>query len=380
MQFTERIHNFQRLLNNIPTLVFFPLSADLQYLTGIRREMPNYGAILHPGGWVEGLWMTAHKDPILALTRMTAEFQHPGGGNTEVRILGERASPAELLSEIITDLNASGILRLAIGEGASIETVTYLKNQLPAAEIISASEYLRELRMIKSEEEIEAMRRAGQITEAAFAGVVGHLKPGMSELEVISEVDYQLRKHGSLGSSFNTALYAVGPNHELVFGDTQRSWPRVLTPPVALLFDFGAIHEGYCYDFGRTVSFGAPAPDLQQAFELVMASQRAGIAAMRADVATTSEVDQAARQVIEAAGKGETFRHRLGHAIGLDVHEPPFLTQGDDTLLKTGMLFTVEPSVLTSFGGSARVEDVVLVDENGGIPLTTGYQDLIVIE
>lgn len=380
MQFTERVQQFQELLNDKPTLVFFPLSADLQYLTGIRREMPNYGAILHPGGWVEGLWMTAQHDPILALTRMTAEFQHPGGGNTEVRILGERASPAALVDEIIRDLDASEVFRLALGEGVSIEMVTHLKTRLPDAEIISASEHLRPLRVIKSEEEITAMRRAGEITEAAFADVVQHLKFGMTELEVISEVDYQLRKHGSLGSSFNTALYAVGPDHELVFGEPQRSWPRKLTPPVALLFDFGAIHEGYCYDFGRTVSFGTPAPDLIQAFELVMASQRAGIAAMRADVVTTSEVDQAARQVIEAAGKGETFRHRLGHAIGLDVHEPPFLTQGDNTLLKTGMLFTIEPSVLTSFGGSARVEDVVLVDEKGGIPLTSGYQDLIVIE
>ncbi len=380
MQYAQRVQKFQQILDDKPTLIFFPLSADLQYLTGIRREIPNYGAIMHPGGWVEGLWMTAHKDPILALTRMTADFQHPGGGDAEVRILGEWGSPAELLDEIIKDLEATEILRLAIGEGASVAMMTHLKSRFPDAEIISASEHLRPMRAIKTAEEIAAMRRAGEITEAAFADVVGHLKLGMTELEVISEVDYQLRKHGSLGSSFNTALYAVGPNHELIFGDTQRSWPRPLTPPVALLFDFGAIHEGYCYDFGRTVSFGTPASDLHQAFELVMDSQRAGIAAMRASAATTSEVDQTARQVIEAAGKGEAFRHRLGHGIGLDVHEPPFLTQGDDTLLKTGMLFTVEPSVLISFGGSARVEDVVLVGENGGIPLTAGFQDLIVIE
>ncbi len=380
MQFTERIHKFQSSLNDQPTLIFFPLSADLQYLTGIRREMPNYGAILHPGGWVEGLWMTAQHDPILALTRMTAEFQPPGGAEAEVRILGEFASPADLLDEIITDLNASAVVRLVLGEGTSIEMISHLKLRLPAAEIVSATELLRPLRMIKSGEEIAAMRRAGEITEAAFADVVRNLRHGMTELEVVMEVDYQLRKYGSVWSSFNTTLYAVGPDHELVFGETARTWPRPLKPPVALLFDLGAIYDGYCYDFGRTVSFGAPAPDLLQAFELVMASQKAGIAAMRAGEITAGQVDRAARQVIEAAGQGEKFRHRLGHSIGLDVHEPPFLTQSDDTLLKSGMLFTVEPSVLTPFGGSARVEDIVLVGEDGGIPLTSGFQDLIVIE
>jgi Xaa-Pro aminopeptidase len=380
MQSNERIPRFQALLADQPTLVYLPLSADLQYLSGIQREMPNYGATLHPGGWVEGLWMTSQHDPILALTRMTAEFSHPGSGEVEVRILGEWASPAQLLEGILTDLNASEAQRMALGEGTAIETVTHLKAHLPQAEIISASERLRPLRAIKSAEEIAAMRRAGQITEAAFADVVQHLRHGMTELEVIREVDYQLRRHGSLGSSFQTALYAVGPEHELIFGEPQRAGPRPLNPPVALLFDFGAIYEGYCYDFGRTVSFGTPAPDLQQAFELVMAAQKAGIAAMRAGAVKASEVDRAARQVIEAAGKGETFRHRLGHGIGLDVHEPPFLTQGDETRLKAGMLFTVEPSVLTPYGGSARVEDVVMVDENGGVPLTSGFQDLIVIE
>jgi Xaa-Pro aminopeptidase len=294
--------------------------------------------------------------------------------------LGDWADPANLLAGILQDLSAKRATRLVVGEGTDPQTIMHLQSILPEASLVLASEYLKPARMIKSADEIAHIRRAGEITEAAYEDVIRMLKPGISELEVIAEVDYRLRLHGSQGSSFNTTLYAVGPEHELIFGDPQRSWPRRLDPPVALLFDFGAIYEGYCYDFGRTVSFGEISPDLQGAYDLVKESQAAGIAAMRVGSATTAQVDQAARQVIEDAGLGEAFRHRLGHGIGLDVHEPPYLTRGDDTVLETGMLFTVEPSILIPYGGSARVEDVVLVGKEGGIPLTSGFQKLLVIE
>jgi Xaa-Pro dipeptidase len=137
--------------------------------------------------------------------------------------------------------------------------------------------------------------------------------------------------------------------------------------------------DGYCYDYGRTVFFGEPDASFQDIFRLVMASQEAGIAALRAGAATTSQADAAARAVLEDAGYGEAFRHRLGHAIGLDVHERPFLTAGDDTPLQAGMLFTVEPSITRFETFSCRVEDVVLAREGGGEPLTKGFRELLVV-
>jgi Xaa-Pro dipeptidase len=149
---------------------------------------------------------------------------------------------------------------------------------------------------------------------------------------------------------------------------------------VSILFDFGAAYQGFCYDFGRTVSFGTPPEELQRVHQLVMASQQAGIQAMKAGVVTTEQVDAAARKVIEDAGYGAEFRHRLGHGIGMDVHEPPFLTAGDTTSIQAGMLFTVEPSIMQFNTFSARVEDVVVARPDGGEPLTRGYPDLIVVD
>lgn len=379
MDYRSRIQAFQKLVQ--ADLIFFPLSADLQYLTGIPRDLPNFGAVIHPGAWLEGVWMTPSHTPILVVPRMSAELSGVNPSEfTEFRVLGEFADPAGMVRSILQEFRVPDKPLVAIGDTVSGETVSALHALLPGALFRSATEPLRQLRMIKSQQEIDTMRQGGVITEAAFADVLKQLKHGMTELDVIAEVNYQLRRHGSLGESFVTSMYNSGPNHPLKFGERMATWKRPLVPPVSLLFDFGAIYEGYCYDYGRTVYFGAPNAEQQRVYDLVMASQKAGIAAMKAGEVTAAQVDAAARQVIVEGGYGEAFRHRLGHSIGLDVHEPPFLTASDHTTIQEGMLFTVEPSITQFETFSARVEDVVVARPGGGEPLTSGYQSLIVVE
>ncbi len=381
MQYQQRVRAFQERLAAVADLAFFPRSADLQYLTGVPRDVPNFGAVMHPGDWLEGAWLTPTEQPLLALPRMTAEF---GGlaeaGDVRVHVLQDDDDPVAMVRGFLEGFALPERPRVAIGDTARGSTVSALQALLPTATFVSASQVLWPLRAIKSAEEIDVMRRAGAITEAAFAAVLEKLEHGMTELDIVSELDHQLRRHGSLGPSFTTSLYNSGPHHPLLFGQREATWKRTLTPPVSILFDFGAIVDGYCYDFGRTVFFGEPAAAFQQVFHLVMASQAAGIAALRAGSATAAEADAAARGVIAAAGYGEAFRHRLGHAIGLDVHEPPFLTAGDETVLREGMLFTVEPSITQFDTFSARVEDVVVVRPGGGEALTTGFRELLVVE
>jgi Xaa-Pro aminopeptidase len=381
MNFSERVQRFQTLIDGKADVVFLPMSADLQYLTGVPRDVPNYGRTIHPGEWIEGAWLTPHHQPILLLPRMTAEF---GGLSSlegiDIRVLGDWDDPSALVADILKSLGIGASARVAISDQTTGVTVTHLQKLVPGAVFVSATELLRPLRVIKSEDDVAMMRRAGAITEAAFTDVLAQLKHGMTELEVITEVDYQMRKHGSLGPSFTTSLYNSGPNHPLLFGKRLETWPRVLTAPVSILFDFGAVLDGYCYDFGRTVSFGEPDPELVKVHGLVMASQAAGIAAMKAGGVTAEQVDAAARQVIEEAGYGAEFRHRLGHGIGVDVHEPPFLTRTDTTPIVEGMMFTVEPSITQFHSFSARVEDVVVARPGGGQALTSGFQQLIVID
>ncbi len=143
-------------------------------------------------------------------------------------------------------------------------------------------------------------------------------------------------------------------------------------------FDFGAIYEGYCSDFGRTVFCGEPTAEEQRIHSLVMAAQRAGMEALRGGAATGADADAAARGTLERAGYAHLFWHRLGHGIGCDVHEPPFLTQPETRTLQPGMTFTVEPSV-NGPGVAIRVEDVVLVTPTGGETFSHATKDLTVV-
>ena len=376
-----RLEAFQRLLQGRADLAYIPLCTDLDYLAGIRRDIPNYGVTLHPGGWLEGAWLTPQHAPILALPRMTAEYGgRAGAEGVEVRVLGDFDEPAVLVQDILRGFRLPQKPRVAVSDQALAESLVHLQALLPDAVFVSATEILRELRTVKTPEEIELMRQAGRITEAAFADVLPKLKFGMTELDVIAEVDYQMKRHGSLGATFTTSLYNSGPNHPLLMGKRLESWKRHLEPPVSVLFDFGASHEGLCYDFGRTVSFGEPSAEQVKVHRLIMESQAVGIAALKAGTATCEEVDHAARQHLVDAGYGEFFRHRLGHGIGWDVHEPPFLTKGDKTPVREGMMFTIEPSIFQARGPSARVEDVIVARPGGGDSLTRGFQELYVVD
>jgi Xaa-Pro aminopeptidase len=296
-------------------------------------------------------------------------------------VLGDWDDPRAFVRGILSGFRLPARPRVAVSDRAHAESLIHLQHLLPDAVFVSATEILRELRTVKSAEEIELMRQAGRITEAAFADLLPKLRFGMTELEVVTELDFQMRRHGSLGPTFTTSLYNSAPGVEMLMGfQRMRSWQRRMEPPLSVLFDFGASHQGLCYDFGRTVAFGEPPPEQRKVHALVMQAQAAGIAALKADGTTCEQVDAAAREVIVDAGYGAAFRHRLGHGIGWDVHEPPFLTRGDATPLREGMMFTVEPSIFQSGGFSARVEDVVVARPGGGERLTGGFRDLIVVD
>ena len=359
-------------------LMFLPYSANLHYLTGIGREEQNFGNTMYPGDWMTGGWIAAKGAPILTLPRMQATF-HGASANHEVRVLPDAGDPRVIVQNVLATLQINQNAGVAIEDRARAETVLNIQGLLPAAVLVSASEIMRPLRLIKDEAEIAVLRAAGAITETAYAATLARIKPGMSNLDLTTEVNYQLKKAGSFAPSFNTTFYNMGPHFPFAFDNNEEVMQLPLTPPVAICFDFGSVLDGYCYDYGRAVHFGQASAEYRRAYQLVIDSQAAGIAALKAG-STCEQVDAVARAVISDAGYGAGFRHRLGHGIGMDVHEPPFLTQGNTTVLQPGMCFTIEPSITLPHVFSARVEDIVVVGEHGGIPLTSGFKDLLIFD
>ncbi|NBC89095.1 MAG: M24 family metallopeptidase, partial [Alphaproteobacteria bacterium] len=307
--YADRMTRFMSLIEGQADLVFFPMGTDLDYLTGIHRDIPNYGRNLHPGMWLEGAWLVPGRAPILTLPRMTVEFGAPDAIDAyDLRVLGDWDDPVEMVRGILKEAGLGEAPVIATSDDAEAETLFELQRLAPGARFVSGTGLLRPLRVIKDDDEIEKLRRAGEITEAAFEAVVKQMKLGMTELEVVAELDYQMKRHGSLGPSFTTALYNTSPTKKLLFGAKEQSWPRELTPPESVLFDFGAVLDGMCYDFGRTVCIGAPSDEQVLVHKLIMDSQRAGIAALQAGRITCEAVDKAARDVLVDAGYGEKFR------------------------------------------------------------------------
>ncbi|HLY24723.1 MAG TPA: Xaa-Pro peptidase family protein [Aggregatilineales bacterium] len=381
MDYPGRVHQLRQNMQQASIdLVFVPISADLQYLAGIPRTMPNFGLTIHNGRWLEGAFIGQSVGPVLVLPRMTAEFDLQGMVGGELRVITDQEDTTAAARELLGRFKLGKQPHIALGVTTQAETAVALQQLVPDVLFSNASELIRPLRQIKSGDDLDVMRRAGAVTEAAFGEVLKHLKHGMTENEINAEVDLQLRRHGALGPSFVTTMYNSGPKHHLNLGLANTARNESLLPPVSLLFDFGAAFEGYCYDYGRTVFFGEPDAEMMKVYNTIMASQAAGIKALKASAATCQEVDRAARAVVVDAGYGPNFRHRLGHGIGLDVHEPPFLIEGDTTTLQAGMTFTIEPSIIVPDGFSARVEDIILATPKGGEPLTSGFQVLQVIE
>lgn len=365
----------EQMLRQGIDLLFLPRSTNLHYLTGLRRSEPNYGNVVHPGEHVTGAWISVDAEPIITMPRMVAEKTVLPG--YDIRSLPDVQKPIDLVRQVLADLKVPAAAKVAMDNRSWAESMLMIQALLPEASYTLAEALLMPLRMVKDAAEIAIMRQAGVITEQAYEAVRGKLQHGMTTLDLISEVNYQLQRHGATTNSFATAFYNRGKHAPFAPHNREETLLVPLEPPVAISFDFGAVYQGYCYDYGRSVYFGEPDAEYQRAYALVMQSQAVGIQALF--VGNTGEnADKVARDVLAEAGYGEAFRHRLGHAIGMDVHEIPFLMESDHTPLQEGMCFTVEPSISTK-EMSARVEDVVVVREGGGEVLTSGYQALHVV-
>lgn len=223
------------------------------------------------------------------------------------------------------------------------------------------------LRVVKSHDELAAIRRAIRAAETGFRKTLPAIKPGLRERDVAAELEYQMRRAGAAGSAFEP-IVAVGPRASLPHA---RAGETKLRPGQPVLIDWGARVDGYNSDLTRVVRVGDvewPA-ELRKIFPIVRRAQLAGIAAVRPGAACR-DVDKAARDIIDAAGFGPQFGHGLGHGLGLDVHEGPRVSSKSTDVLRPGMVVTVEPGIYLPGIGGVRIEDDVLVTKTGHEVLT----------
>ena len=353
-------------------LLFLAPSSDLEYLTGVERMIPTFGQSQYAHGWVAGAFFRPGREPVFVLPRMMTLFDVAGELPGELVVVSERDDGPALFEAAARSLGETSTL--AIGDRSWAETMIHLTGALSPQRVVTGSSLVNELRRTKSPEELAVMELACGVADATIAAVAPKVRPGVTMLDLVEEVEHVMRVNGSRVPSFTTHVFTG-------FGEGKSSADETRTVPVeegdVVMFDFGAVVDGYCSDFGRTVCVGEPGSDVRDAYALVLAAQEAGRAALQPGV-PANEVNRACRQPIEEAGYGPNFKHRMGHGIGLDVHERPFVSEEDDTPLEPGMTFTDEPSILVDGRFGVRTEDIVVCEPGGGRKLNAFPPDLIV--
>jgi Xaa-Pro aminopeptidase len=242
---------------------------------------------------------------------------------------------------------------------------------LSPAEVIPTTSVVEQLRQVKDDGELWRMAKAAAIADAALEEVVPMLGQGRTEEEVALALDVAMRRLGAEDRAFET-IVASGPNAAKPHA---RPTGRAVSPGESVVIDFGATFAGYRSDMTRTFSVGAPEASWAAVFDVVAAAQAAGVGAV-ADGVATGDVDKVCRDLITQAGWGSAFEHGTGHGVGLDIHEAPAVGRGSTAILTPGVVVTVEPGVYLPGIGGVRIEDTVVVTQEGRRVLTAFTKEI----
>ena len=308
--------------------------------------------------------------------RFITDFRYQSQSEEQLGGSWEREIAQDLLEQAAAGLAGNGPVRLGFDdEHVSVKQHARLQKLLPDdVELVAAGGLIEDLRMIKDAEEIERIRAAALLADAALERVIERGLAGRTERDVAIDIETELRLMGAQSASF-APIVASGPH-----GALPHAVPRDVEIPdgVLVTIDWGAQLDGYASDCTRTYATGAIADEERDVYELVQRAQAAGLAAVRPGP-TGKEVDAVAREIIDGAGHAEHFGHGLGHGVGLEVHEGPRLSRQGETPLAAGQVVTVEPGVYVPGAVGVRIEDLVVVTDDGHQVLSTLPKDLTIV-
>jgi Xaa-Pro aminopeptidase len=351
-----RINKLRRVMlkNDLPTLIVTS-RPNIYYLSGFTGSNAT-------------LFITEKENFLLTDFRYLeqAEKEAPA-----FKILKADREVGKKISELSSSLTRIGI------EEEEVSWAQYKKweKEFAGVRLVEASKLLGQLREIKDREEIEIIRQAVEITDRAFKQILNRIKLGVEEREISLELEFFLRREGASAASFEY-IVASGFRGALPHGVASE---KKIKNGELLTMDFGAKYQGYCSDLTRTVSIGKPTLKQKEVYNLVLEAQLAALEAIKPGL-KGKEIDRVARDIISKAGYGEYFGHGLGHSVGLEIHESPFLNTREEKVLEPGMIVTVEPGIYIPGWGGVRIEDMVLVTNSGAEVLTQASKEFIIID
>lgn len=360
--YVHRVSRAQDVLkeHGVHALLVGP-SADLLYLTGFDAHSSER-LVLYV--------LPADGEPTLILPALEAPLVGDAASRMTLHPWGDGDTPTVIAAEVI---NAPAGAALAVSNNLRAAFLLRLQERVDAA-WQEADPLLRNLRMLKDADEVAALGEAARLTDEAWELFVksGPVR-GMTERQALAKL---LSISGEMGLTGPYGIIGTGPNSA---SPHHSGNDRVIQPGDALVFDWGGLVDGYYSDVTRSAHVGEPEAEYRTVYETVKTANEAAYEAVKPGV-PLQEVDRAARRVITGAGYGEFFTHRTGHGLGLDIHEEPFLVEGNTLPLAPGMTFSDEPGIYLPGRFGVRIEDTVVCTETGGQRLNNASRDLVIME
>lgn len=302
------------------------------------------------------------------------DFRYTVQANDQVKgfTIVEHKGPIHL--EVAEQVKKYGVKNLGFEKQNLTYAVYELYKQALSIEFTPVDGLVEKLRIVKSDQELKIMKEAGKIADAAYEHIQGFIKPGVKETDVSNELEFFMRKQGATSSSFDI-IVASGYRAALPHGVASEK--EIQTGELVTL-DFGALYQGYCSDITRTLAVGEISDQLREIYDTVLQAQLKGMEGTKAGM-TGKEADALTRDYITEKGYGDYFGHSTGHGLGMDVHEAPSLSLKSETILKPGMVVTIEPGIYIPEVGGCRIEDDIVITENGNEPLNFSTKELITL-
>jgi Xaa-Pro dipeptidase len=353
----------QILANGLDGIAIMP-GPNMLYLTAIHAHMSERPIVL---------FIPADDEPAIIIPILEAEKACVAGiGEDRIFAWGDEEGFTGAFQQACSHLELSDYLIGVEALYMRVLELEMLHRYAPGLTTAHAEPIMTDLRKVKDDSELVAMQDAIDVTETALNNLMPHIKVGMSEKQIAVMLMKELTEAGSDSIAFGP-IVSAGPN-----GASPHATPtdRPILDGDLLVIDCGAIVNDYPSDITRTFAIGDVDSELKHVYDIVKKANAAAVEAARPG-ASGQDVDRAARQVIDTAGYGKNFFHRTGHGLGLEGHEPPFMMEGNTEPLAEGTVFTVEPGIYLSGRGGVRIEDDVVITNEGHRSLTSFTRDLI---
>jgi len=354
----EKINKLQEFLKNSHEAILIHSPVNRRYFTGFPSSdgyllITKKEAVLFADSrYIEAAQKTVSVCKCLLLTKVADEIKKYIKDKKILKIYIERA-------------------RMTVGTAEFLKTV-FLPCRVTPSKKLDAK--IDELRMLKTSEEVDCIKKAQQIAEEAFEHILAFIRPGVTEKRIALELDFYMLSHGAEALSFET-IAVTGKKTSMPHGVPDDT---VVENGDFITMDFGAVYKGYHSDMTRTVAVGNISEEQKEIYNVVLKAQKAALEILKKGL-SCKEADAAARDIIKNAGYGDYFGHGTGHGVGIEIHELPNLSPRSDAILQVGNIVTVEPGIYIPDKFGVRIEDMALITEDGFENLTTTPKELIIL-